>query len=55
MSVFFLAQNQKGGDTHAPSRAGTTRAFPSAANYGSNIEINHLLKIRKKRGKTLWN
>jgi len=31
MSVFFLAKNQKGSDTHAPSKAGTTGAFPSAA------------------------
>jgi len=31
MSVFFLAKNQKGSDTHALSKAGTTGAFPSAA------------------------
>jgi len=48
MSVFFLAKNQKGSDTHAPSRTGTTGAFPSAAITEVMQEsINHS-NIRKK-------
>jgi len=55
MSVFFLAKNQKGSDTYAPSKAGTTGAFPSVAITKIIQEtINHSI-IRKKRGKNLWN